>query len=214
MVAEPNKRRVSYIIPPPEADTPLLDLPPFGTAASDDRYYPLLEKAPAPVTNGFTNGTRRANRNPFLTTPPPSTAGPSPTPPRARHPRHRLGVSSLALDTSTVLSGADSPGGILYTGGRDGLVASWELHVPHSKRRGRRYRPVGRGQRVRWEKLGDGGEDWNDEDDDGDFGSFESSDDEADEFDSRIPYEDKWEVDHDAIARQVRVQRWDSFADT
>lgn len=93
----------------------------------------------------------------------------------------------------------------MYTGGRDGLVASWELHVPHSKRRGRRYRPVGRGQRVRWERLGDGGEDWNDDDEDGDqdHGSFESSDDDDDELNSRIPYEDKWEIDRSAIARQV-----------
>ncbi|CCL98378.1 uncharacterized protein FIBRA_00373 [Fibroporia radiculosa] len=54
------------------------------------------------------------------------------------HSRHRLGVASLALDTSTQLVGRSSPEGILYTGGRDGLVISWDLGIP-MKRRAHRY---------------------------------------------------------------------------
>ncbi|KAI9236943.1 MAG: hypothetical protein BYD32DRAFT_462064 [Podila humilis] len=45
---------------------------------------------------------------------------------------HLLGVNALALDTSTLTAkdthGHRVPGGILYTGGRDGMIASWDLH--------------------------------------------------------------------------------------
>lgn len=44
---------------------------------------------------------------------------------------HRLGVNSLALDPS---AGRDHSqphhGGILYSAGRDGVVAGWDLHMP------------------------------------------------------------------------------------
>ena len=42
------------------------------------------------------------------------------------HPRHRLGVASLALDTSTQLVGRAAFEGILYSDGKDGLVMSWD----------------------------------------------------------------------------------------
>ena len=42
------------------------------------------------------------------------------------YPRHRLGVASLALDTSTKLVGRAACEGILYSDGRDGLVKSWD----------------------------------------------------------------------------------------
>jgi hypothetical protein len=57
-----------------------------------------------------------------------------------RHPEHTLGITALALDTSTIIDNAGSssarktPGGILYSGGRDGLVASWELGLPFKQR--------------------------------------------------------------------------------
>jgi WD repeat-containing protein 48 len=65
---------------------------------------------------------------------------------------HLLGVNALALDTSTLTASLESsdhdhnhnhghhhhhhhtsskhqlPGGILYTGGRDGMIAAWDLH--------------------------------------------------------------------------------------
>lgn len=203
-IAEPNKRRVSYIIPPPENDPPLLELPVFGTAA-DARPYPLV-KTKQDTRNG-SNGTKFASRNPF------ATEEPAKVP---RYARHQLGISSLALDTTTVLAGCDAPGGILYTGGKDGLVASWELHVPHSKRRGRRYKNVpgkGTGSRVRWERIGDGGADWDDPEDEelGSHGETSSEDDDyavenGGKRRREIPFEDRWEVDRDVLARQVSAQ--------
>ncbi|KAF8982692.1 hypothetical protein BGZ46_000810 [Entomortierella lignicola] len=62
---------------------------------------------------------------------------------------HLLGVNALALDTTTLTANSESytsrnegshrerrhhhskyhvPGGILYTGGRDGMIAAWDLH--------------------------------------------------------------------------------------
>ncbi|WOO83377.1 WD repeat-containing protein 48 [Vanrija pseudolonga] len=206
--ADGNKRRVSYVIPAPDTASPVLELPPFGTGAEATRSYPLLTPK---RTNGRTSATTTqfASRNPFA--PPP----PLPLKAAARtHPRHRLGITSLALDTSTVLSGNSAPGGILYTGGRDGLVAAWDLNISQQKRRGRRYRPVagrGTGQRVRWERIGDGG-DWDDDDDDA---AGEADDTSSDDDDTGAPletngsggrkklaYEDRWEVDREVIARQ------------
>ncbi|TIC25953.1 N-acetyltransferase 10 [Wallemia mellicola] len=54
------------------------------------------------------------------------------------HPRHSLGVTTLALDTATQLSGKPGPEGILYTSGKDGLVASWQLGI-QTRQRNRRY---------------------------------------------------------------------------
>lgn len=39
---------------------------------------------------------------------------------------HCLGVNSLAIDSS---SRESAHGGILYSAGRDGIVASWDLHL-------------------------------------------------------------------------------------
>lgn len=59
------------------------------------------------------------------------------TPLWARHPRHRLGVSALALDASTCLAGKTAPEGILYSAGRDGLIIARDLGVPMKRRRAR-----------------------------------------------------------------------------
>ncbi|TKY87658.1 hypothetical protein EX895_003239 [Sporisorium graminicola] len=85
--------------------------------------------------------------------------------PLSSHPQHSLAVSSLAIDTTTCLANSaddddndrddidrhyDSdlnhsvndretvPPGILYTGGRDGLVGAWELGLPMRKRSAQR----------------------------------------------------------------------------
>lgn len=44
---------------------------------------------------------------------------------------HRLGVNSLAIDPNATLDleGESPVGGILYSAGRDGVVASWDLHM-------------------------------------------------------------------------------------
>ena len=47
---------------------------------------------------------------------------------------HRLGVNSLVIDPTVQLdtvNGDIATGGILYSAGRDGVVASWDLHVEH-----------------------------------------------------------------------------------
>lgn len=48
---------------------------------------------------------------------------------------HRLGVNSLALDTATANGSEGTPGGILYSASRDGVVAAWDLHF-NFKRKG------------------------------------------------------------------------------
>lgn len=107
-----QKRRVSYIIPSPTEAVPRLQLPPHSTSRLGS-VGPLL----IPLINDLVQDTEDAKPN------------------SARHPRHRLGVSSLALDTSTQLAGRGSPEGILYSGGRDGLIMSWDLGLPMKKRR-------------------------------------------------------------------------------
>jgi len=105
-----SRRRVSYVIPPPLGSVPYLRLPPCGISRLGS-VAPLLLPSQRHVEE----------------------QGDSPT--WSRHPRHRLGVASLALDTSTHLAGRNAPEGILYTGGRDGLVLSWDLGVPMKKRK-------------------------------------------------------------------------------
>ncbi|KAJ7765499.1 hypothetical protein DFH07DRAFT_737719 [Mycena maculata] len=120
----PAKRRVSYIIPPPNEPVPYLELP-SQTAVRLGLVRPLLilsKHQPPPDLDQAT---------------------------RTRHPRHRLGVAALALDTSTQLSGHSAPEGILYSGGRDGLVLSWDLALPMR----RRTPPDSAARRGRWEAL-------------------------------------------------------------
>ena len=47
---------------------------------------------------------------------------------------HRLGINSLALDTSTITQNASGPQGILYSAGRDGMVSAWNLNLQLKKR--------------------------------------------------------------------------------
>ena len=106
--------RVSYVIPEPTHHPSRLQLPRLGV----DRHgstTPLL----IPAQNDGTGGLAA-----------PLTVAITPN----RHPRHRLGVNSLALDTSTQLSGRATPEGILYSGGRDGMIIAHELGIPHRKR--------------------------------------------------------------------------------
>lgn len=112
-----------------------------------------------------------------------------------RHPEHTLGITALALDTSTIIDNSSSPsrkktpGGILYSGGRDGLVASWELSLPFKKRDSEEAF-VGNGHRKgrrkaylpRWAEdsyADDDLQDLDDEDDDDDEEENSSSDEET-----------------------------------
>ncbi|KAF7356603.1 WD-REPEATS-REGION domain-containing protein [Mycena venus] len=120
----PAKRRVSYIIPAPTDPVQRLVLPPQN-ASRLGLVHPLLIRdsvQPPPDPDQHT---------------------------RSRHPRHRLGVAALALDTSTQLSSRTAPEGILYTAGRDGLVLSWDLGLSLRPRTPSDF-PIRRG---RWEAL-------------------------------------------------------------
>ncbi|KAF9163124.1 hypothetical protein DFQ26_002913 [Actinomortierella ambigua] len=46
---------------------------------------------------------------------------------------HLLGVNALAFDSATPTTPHGTPGGILYTGGRDGMIAAWDVHLEASR---------------------------------------------------------------------------------
>jgi len=133
LMVAPARRRVSYVIPPQSGSTPRLQLPPPGV-------------------------TRRGSIFPLLIPLEPIAIPHSPSTRTFSHPKHRLPVASLALDSITHLAGRPSPEGILYTGGRDGMVISWDLHLPTRQRPTRLSKP----QRGRWEMLTGWGDDWYD----------------------------------------------------
>lgn len=167
-----TRRRVSYVIPSPSDPVQRLQLPPFAVPRNG-ATGPLLIPSP--------------NNTPYEV-------------PRSRHPRHRLGVVSLALDTSTHLAGRYAPEGILYSGARDGLVCSWDLELPMRRRKEEKRRFVGR-----WEGMTGWGDDVFDEDDeedrirsDGDILGDVNSPRRRRRTDEPIPYEQRWETDLDA----------------
>lgn len=140
-VPPPPHRRVSYVVPPPSAGErlPVLGLPPWDVRRRGHPGPLYTERARALSPNGNGNGAGRESSD---------------------HPRHRLAVQALALDLSTALSSTEAepaPAGILYTGGRDGLVSSWELGLPTRRRRARYgHESSARGGR---ERRGDGSDD-------------------------------------------------------
>ena len=170
----PPKRRVSYVIPPPVDHVPRLKLPPLGLP-------------------------RHGSPRPLLF---PSQHQPE-APPKPSHPRHRLGVTSLALDTTTQLEGLTAPEGILYTGSRDGQVISWDLGLalrPRQNPSSRRYRA------ARWETLtgmADAGEETEEEERrDGDIlGDVKESGGRKrrSSIHDHISYEHQWELDPETL---------------
>ncbi|ORX37083.1 hypothetical protein BD324DRAFT_624711 [Kockovaella imperatae] len=226
----PVSRRVSYILPSPTEPAPLLQLPGIGERRRGVTQPFLVHKD---VNSDGFNG-HALNDNPF--------ESPEDHSRSSSHPRHCLGINALALDTSTTLSDSSAPAGILYSGGRDGLVASWELGVPHKRRRGGRYETLpGRTTRTKWERVGDGAEMWDDDEDEDaqgendspeDLGADEeaiwSSDDDLGDGwvgvdgegrkrrgpRGEIPYEERWEVDYDQIPSKVQPTRYRQSAQT
>ena len=175
------RRRVSYIIPAPEDPVPRLQLPPHGVSRLG-ATGPLL----IPYHGSDDERQEGSSR-------------------RQKHPRHRLGVASLALDVSTQLIGRNAPEGILYSGGRDGLVMSWDLEMPMKRRK------ISDGnsqpRRGRWEVLTGWGEDFIEEEaEEGDERPVSDGDILGDVVDTlkkrrqasligEIPEERQWETD-------------------
>ncbi|KAF8585272.1 WD40 repeat-like protein [Ramaria rubella] len=194
MAPQPSYVRVSYVIPPPAQTPPQLSLPPLGVdrnGAIRPLLIPASPSTPTTQTAQAGYGHSRAQT----------------------HPRHRLGVSSLALDSSTQLSGKNCAEGILYTGGRDGQIIAWDLGLKTKQRRVRYgYNDHGfRRRKGRWENLTGWGDYMEEEDEsdeevmgsDGDvLGDVVNSGEKkrrASEVQrGTVPYEEAWELDTDA----------------
>lgn len=173
------RRRVSYIIPSPLESVPRLQLPPHGISK-------LGSTGPLLIPFAGQSGSSSKGSN---------------------HPRHRLGVASLALDTSTQLHGQATPQGILYSGGRDGLIMSWDLGIPMKKRKIKACQSI-KVRQGRWEVITGWGDHLNDDD-------LEDGDERVNDGDvlgdvtdnvvrrqrraqskaAEIPYEHQWETD-------------------
>ncbi|CDZ97690.1 Conserved WD40 repeat-containing protein [Phaffia rhodozyma] len=169
-------RRISYVIPPPHSLPPYLSLP-SPTHPRNGSPHPILLPLSEPGISASLSS---------------SSFFPSSTSETVSHPQHHLGISALALDTSTQLSGKDTPEGILYTGGRDGLVASWELGA----NMGRKRSDGGNEENIRWNEVVDD-DDWeDDEEDEVKYSSTAENLEEADEDTrwKRMPWEDRWEA--------------------
>ena len=175
------RKRISYIIPSPSDFVPRLQLPPLGVSRLG-ATGPLLIPSNT-VSDAAEDGSVRL-----------------PT------PHHRLGIASLALDSSTQLVGHSSPEGILYSGGRDGLIMSWDLGLPLRRRK---HKEIGsdRKNRGKWEALTGWGDDVIDEETDDDERPTSDGDvlgEVTNSFDKRrrattasgeFPYERQWETD-------------------
>lgn len=101
---------------------------------------------------------------------------------------------ALALDTSTTLSGRPGPEGILYSGGRDGLLAAWEQGTSMRRRKHPYGYTPGDRSKYHWENITG----WDDdtEEDDSDEEWNDVSNPAAEES---IPYEDRWEPDYESL---------------
>jgi WD repeat-containing protein 48 len=195
MSSSAPKRRVSYFIPPPAGPLPRLELPPEGVHRNG-ATGPLLIPSKAAEGGGLYTPT-------------------TPTFTRERQPRHRLGVASLALDSATQLLGRPTPGGILYTGGRDGQVLAWDLGLPY-RQRSRTHGINSEGANRRWEMLTGWGDDvYEDEDEEedvplagdilGDVPVKRKR--RGSRPDDPIPYEEQWELELEDNPRiQVSVR--------
>lgn len=174
------RKRVSYILPPPSESTPLLQLPSLGVSRLG-AIRPLL------ITS--------------------AKSGQKDVSDRPQHPCHRLGVASLALDTTTQLVGNHAPEGILYSGGRDGLIMSWDLGIQLKRRKDSNNEST---RRARWEGLTGWGDDGVDEETDDDEHRTSDGDilgevtnnigkRKREIFRADLPYERRWEMDRSAF---------------
>ncbi|KAJ9102340.1 hypothetical protein QFC21_002740 [Naganishia friedmannii] len=152
-----SRKRVSYSLATPCAPLPELGFPPpihdqIGRFAPSYRTFPARQQPPNQESK------------------------------QQGHPTHCLGVTALALDKTTILSGQQAPQGILYTGGRDGLVASWEQGVPMKRTEGGQSgetttttttTTTTSSEPVKWERIGVDDEE---EEEDEEYGSASAFD--------------------------------------
>ena len=163
--AKPTTKRVSYVLPPCRSPPSTFGLPPLG-ADRGCNTGPLLIP-PSRSHNNNRNAASSSSSLVSASTASSSSRSTQSNAPLSTHPQHSLAVSSLAIDTTTCLAGSDEadsddddeenpdlhhdgqgihaarsrepvPPGILYTGGRDGLVGAWELGLPMRKRSAQR----------------------------------------------------------------------------
>ncbi|KAG8844040.1 hypothetical protein FRB96_003304 [Tulasnella sp. 330] len=175
-------RRVSYIVPPPTSRPKRLLLPPLDVPRHG-RTTPLLILAPEDRASAAAPETEALNAGSYF--------GQS-----SKAPQHRLGVTALALDATTQLAGHSNPEGILYSGGRDGLIIAWEQNTPMR----RRTYPYGCDERTgkamgRWEVMTGWDDDFeSDEDDEDSDGWVDGA---PNQLQDTIPFEDRWEPDYE-----------------
>jgi WD repeat-containing protein 48 len=213
MAPVPAARRISYVIPPPSSPRTRLVLPTLDTPRRG-RTVPLVIPYNVPLDSN--EPTHRANPEHFhRPSSSVSSAGSSP-------PQHRLGVSALAIDISTILAGKSSPEGILYSAGRDGLVLAWDIGAPTrpGSRKARGRVPATKSHRTGEWKAMTG---WDEDEDDAESSETDSDDasvpelgdlilDDVDDepllagsrphrdtLDKSIPCEKRWEVDGDRL---------------
>ncbi|KAH7906359.1 WD40-repeat-containing domain protein, partial [Hygrophoropsis aurantiaca] len=186
----PSRRRVSYVIPPPTEPVPLLQLPSVGVPRHSSTRPLIVPVNGAGIT--MDEGDVRTQT----------------------HPRHRLGVMSLAIDTTTQLEGRNVPEGILYTGGRDGLVMSWDLGLPLRKKQ---KSNLVHGRKDRWELMTGMADEILDEVDeeeerrDGDIlGDVKTNNGRRrrSSVGQEIPFESRWEMESDPHIRLDRTAQF------
>lgn len=100
----------------------------------------------------------------------------------------------------------------MYTAGRDGMVASWDLDIPHTRRTSRRYSAIdGRNKlrKIQWEFIGDGADFFRADEEDREGGSEVEGEGDGDEswVDMKetmeeIPFEDRYEVDKAELSKR------------
>lgn len=201
--AVPSKR-VTYVIPPYSERPPRLELPDVGAGRHPSRpakgsSYPLLRPHPDQDGCGSSQGAMLGRD----------------------HPRHALPVTSLAVDPSTSIleqGSGSTPRGILYTAGRDGLVASWQLNLKMRKRTRdhdpyrRRTRADDQDEESDWvfsereeEEYQEGRLEGGASDSERPAPSRSASDD-ASAWEA-LPFEKQWTVDTDWLAEEERAQR-------
>lgn len=185
----PGPRRISYTLPLATHTPKWFSLPSID-AEKPTGSNPLLIEA----NHSSSSDQSQSQSTQFHPTNPYSRHNPSSNPNQTTHshPKHTLAVTCLAVDSSTCISGyGDEPQGILYTGGRDGLIASWELRLKMRKRRKRNIhhqQPQGDWENVESSQVNVDGSREQEEDEE-----------EEEEEDSTLPLESKWQVDPDKI---------------